>query len=288
MNYYERCEKCYDLIYYNMKSWCIKCRIKSFKENFINWTSGNEKIDKFIQGRQLKIDRPGDIVFEWIPYNHFYNIKEVGKHDVNIVYLALWENGPLDWIEINKKYIRTSPDKKVILKCLRNLHDNIIDGLLNEINEIYESNMVYGISQNPNTKEYIMVLNAEYSCEKCYRLYSQHYEKWCKSCQINYFKENFTYWTSGNDIIDKYIQEMQLNIIDYKSIIFEWIPYNHFNNIKEVGRNDFTTICLASWENGPLSWRTWYTRDSRYKVGLKYLHNSHNNIDEFLKEISKV
>ena len=132
------CKKCYRLYSPYYEEWCKSCQINYFKENFINWTSGNEKIDKFIQGRQLKIDRPGDMVFEWIPYNHFYNIKEVGKHDVNIVYLALWENGPLDWNEINKKYIRISPDKKVILKCLRNLHDNIIDGLLNEINEIYK------------------------------------------------------------------------------------------------------------------------------------------------------
>jgi hypothetical protein len=133
MNNYERCEKCD-----GMKSWCEQCQINYFKDNFAYWTSGNEEIDKFIQGRQLKIDRPGDIVFEWIPYNHFYNIKEVGKYDVNIVYLALWKNGPLNWNEDNKKYIRTSPEKKGILKFLHNLHDNIIDGFLNEINKIYE------------------------------------------------------------------------------------------------------------------------------------------------------
>jgi hypothetical protein len=143
-----------------------------------------------------------------------------------------------------------------------------------------------------------MVLDALHCCEKCYRLYSPHFKKWCKSCQINYFKENFADWTSGNGIIDKYIQEMQLNIIDYESIIFEWIPYKDFINIKKEGGYEISTVYSALWKNGPLSWQGYwldktytytYTRNSSYKkVGLKCLRNSHNNVDEFLKEIIKV
>ncbi|CAB5393786.1 unnamed protein product [Rhizophagus irregularis] len=288
------CMKCGKVYTKRNRKWCKQCQINNFKEKFANWTSKNDKIDKFIQGRQLKIDYYSYIIFEWIPYNHFYNIKEVGKHDVNRVYLALWENGPLYWNEDNKKYLRTSPDKKVILKSLHNLHGNIIDEFLNEINEIFKSSTircsVYGISQNPDTKDYIMVLDIkyfEYYCKKCDKVYTK--RKWCKQCQINSFKENFANWTSKSDKIDKYIQEMQLNIIDYKSIIFEWIPYNHFNNIKEVGRNEITTVYSALWMNGPLNWLDKiYTRNSNYKkVGLKCLRNSHNNIDGFLKEISK-
>ena len=63
-----------------------------------------------------------------------------------------------------------------------------------------------------------------YYCEKCGKKYTDTQYNWCKSCQINYLKENFTNWTSGNEKIDKLIQEMQSRIHNDKEIIFEWIP----------------------------------------------------------------
>src|SRR3954453_12411667 len=62
-------------IYYE---WCKPCQINNLKGNFTNWTSGNEKIDDFIQEMQLKIDHPYNIIFEWIPYNQFSDIEEIG------------------------------------------------------------------------------------------------------------------------------------------------------------------------------------------------------------------
>jgi hypothetical protein len=32
--------------------------------------------------------------------------------------------------------------------------------------------------------------------------------EWCKPCLLNYLKNNFINWTSGNKKIDKFIQEM--------------------------------------------------------------------------------
>ena len=92
----------------------------------------------------------------------------------------------------------------------------------------------YGISQNPDTKDYIIVLQDEY-CEKCSEEYTDIKKKWCKPCQIDYLKKNFTNWTSKNEKVDNFIQEMQLKINYYNNIIFEWIPYNQFDNIKEIG-----------------------------------------------------
>ena len=72
------CENCG---YYNTEGlykWCKPCQINKLKKNFTNWSSGNKKIDKFIQKMQLKIGKPNDTVFEWIPYNQFNNIKEIG------------------------------------------------------------------------------------------------------------------------------------------------------------------------------------------------------------------
>ena len=45
---------------------------------------------------------------------------------------------------------------------------------------------------------------------------------------------------------------MQLKIYNYDDIVFEWIPYNQFNDIKEIGKSDFTIVYSAIWKDGPL------------------------------------
>src|SRR5947207_2026561 len=110
----EYCIKC-NKIYTNLCfKWCKPCQIKDLKGNFINWTSGNEKIDNFNQEMQLKIDKYDDIVFEWIPYIQFSDIKETDKDNISTVYLVKWK-GPLYWNEYDKKYVRNTY-KEVSLK----------------------------------------------------------------------------------------------------------------------------------------------------------------------------
>ena len=125
-------------------------------------------------------------------------------------------------------------------------------------------------------------------CNKCGEKYTDVNYKWCKPCQIDNLKGNFTNWTSGNEKIDGIIQEMQLKIDRYNDIVFEWIPYNQFSDIKEIGRGGFATVYSAIWKDGPLKYNEEYTRDSyysNYKVALKCLHNSQNVTDEFLNEV---
>ena len=137
-----------------------------------------------------------------------------------------------------------------------------------------------------------MLLN----CKKCGQQYiqksaSEKYYSWCNPCQINNLKGNFTNWSSGNEKIDSFIQEVQLKIKDYKDIVFEWISYNQFSDIKEIGRGGFATVYSAIWNDGPLKYNSSseeYTRKSDYKnyeVALKCLHNSQNITNEFLNEV---
>src|SRR4051812_17604112 len=112
-------------------------------------------------------------------------------------------------------------------------------------------------------------------CEKCIGLYVN-----CKPCLINNLKRNFINWTSENAKIDNFIQERQLKFDDYRRSIFEWIPYNQFSDIKEVGENGFAT---AIWKDGPLRYnydKKEYVREPDLKVGLKCSYNSQNIIDE--------
>src|SRR5436305_2180898 len=91
-----------------------------------------------------------------------------------------------------------------------------------------------------------------YTCKKCGKEYGAWW--WCKPCQIDNLKGNFTNWTSGNEKIDNFIQEMQLKINDRRDIVFEWIPYNQFSDIKEIGRGGFATVYSAIWKDGPLKY----------------------------------
>jgi len=73
-----------------------------------------------------------------------------------------------------------------------------------------------------------------------------------------------------------------------RNIVFEWIPYNQFSDIKEIGRGGFATVYSAIWKDGPLEWNyvDRYTRKSNKKVALKCLHNSQDITAEFLREVS--
>ena len=92
--------------------------------------SGNEKIDEFIQEMHLKINDQWDIVFEWIPYNQFNDIKKIGKGGFAKVYSAKWKNGPLYYN--NKEYAR-NPFKEIALKCVRSNSQNFMNEFLNEV-----------------------------------------------------------------------------------------------------------------------------------------------------------
>ena len=80
---------------------------------------------------QQKRSSHEDIVFEWVSYNQFDNIKEISKGDFATVYSAIWKDGPLYYDNFYKYYKRES-DKKVVLKCLYNLQ-NITNEFLNEV-----------------------------------------------------------------------------------------------------------------------------------------------------------
>ena len=135
-----------------------------------------------------------------------------------------------------------------------------------------------------------MVLQDENNkyCIKCNKICTNEDYGWCKQCEINFLKNNFINWTSENNEIDNFIQEMQLKINSSSDIIFEWIPYNKFIYIKEIDKNNIFTIYLAEWKDGSLYWSSFYKKYIRKrrpdKVTLKYLHNLQST-DEFLNEV---
>ncbi|CAB5388878.1 unnamed protein product [Rhizophagus irregularis] len=278
------CENCGEIYTNTYYRWCKPCHLI---QNFANWTSGNEKIDEFIQEMQLKIERIEDIIVEWIPYDQFNIIKEISKDNFARIYLAIWKDGPLEYNyfyrynyhEEKYKYER-QPNKEVILKYLNNSHRAIND-FLNEVKaysikgkyDIYDIPKIYGISQNQNTSEYIIVFKDGHYCKNCGEYIIQKYIK-------------VTY-SGGNEKIDNFIQKTQLKINSYYDIIVEWIPYDQFNNIKEIGKGGFGTVYSAIWKDGPLDSKIELKRTTPNKeVALKCLHNSQNITTEFLNEVN--
>ena len=120
-----------------------------------------------------------------------------------------------------------------------------------------------------------MVIQDGY-CENCGEKYTNIITKWCRSCQ-----------TTGNEKIDGFIQDKQSEV-KTKHFIFEWIPYNKFNDIKEIGKDGSDTVYSAIWKDGPLYYnydRYEWERTSDKKITLKYSNSSQNNIDEFLNKV---
>jgi hypothetical protein len=96
--------------------------------------------------------------------------------------------------------------------------------------------------------------------------------------------ENFTNWTSGNEVIDNFIREKQLN---YNGIgtVFEWIPFSELSDIKEIEGSNF--FAAAMLKNCPLSHhdtRRWI-RKSYEIVALRFLIDIQNITDEFTNKV---
>ncbi|POG64521.1 kinase-like domain-containing protein [Rhizophagus irregularis DAOM 181602=DAOM 197198] len=156
-NFCKKCGKAYTIMRHE---WCSPCQTNYLKKFFTNHTSGNQKIDDLIQEMQSKINEPSDKIFEWIPYDQFNDIKKVGEGRFAIVYSAIWKNGPLRY-DIEKQEYTRNKNVKVALKCLNN-SQIISDRFLNEV-KAYPINdskciiSIYGISQNLETKNYVIV-----------------------------------------------------------------------------------------------------------------------------------
>ncbi|CAB5393118.1 unnamed protein product [Rhizophagus irregularis] len=262
------CEKCG---LYTYGKWCKLCRINYFNKNFTVYANENEKIDYLIQKMQLKSDYDG-IVFEWIPYNLFNKIEEIIKSGI---YSAVWKKGPLYYDNQKNIYIRNKiKNKRVTFTKIYNLQD-IANEVLNEAKN-YSDCEIYGVSQDPSTNEYFIIFQNGY-CEKCSRKYINVNMKLCPICQY-----------SGNEVIDKLIQDMQSKINSYDDIVFEWVTYNQFSNIKKVGEGGFAEVYSAIWRDGPLCYdnnNNEYIRTQNKKVALKCLHNSQNISNKFLNEV---
>ncbi|CAB4427270.1 unnamed protein product [Rhizophagus irregularis] len=141
--------------------WCQSCNAKRFKDNFKNWTSGNKDIDEFIQQSQLNAVHYMKYL-EWIPFEKFQNITYIAEGGFGKIYSAEWPEGHIEYWNIENQSWYRFKYNKYALKSLNNSSD-ICSDFLNEIKshlQIYLNHVVqcFGITQDPNNKEYMMVI----------------------------------------------------------------------------------------------------------------------------------
>ncbi|GBC06591.1 hypothetical protein RclHR1_06940008 [Rhizophagus clarus] len=197
--------------------WCKTCNAKQFQQDFKNWASGNDDIDKFIQNIQLSADKYFKVL-EWIPYDRFFNIEYVAKGGFGKVYRANWVDGYIcKWRNKFQTWKRKDQNMFVALKSLNN-SENVTFEFINEItlhNEISVKTTCvvrpHGITQDPKTKNYVMVL------------------KYAENGSLrNYLNESYNELTWENKIQYLWCIANGLNIIHEKELIHRDL---HIGNI---------------------------------------------------------
>ncbi|RGB34892.1 hypothetical protein C1646_759997 [Rhizophagus diaphanus] len=116
-------------------------------------------------------------------------------------------------------------------------------------------------------------------------------ELWCKECDPFM---NIEGWSSGNNEIDKFIKDTIYGARNERTGVYpylEWVPFDKFKDINQIGEGGFSKVYSATWIDGPkiifdYYSKIWKKRKSEpIKVALKRLNGSENMSAEYLNEI---
>ncbi|GES76093.1 kinase-like domain-containing protein [Rhizophagus clarus] len=127
-------------------------------------------------------------------------------------------------------------------------------------------------------------------CSYCNKPFTE--ELWCKKCDPFRMIEG---WTSGNNDIDKFIKDTIYEIRgvtkDYEVRFLEWVPFDKFKDIKQIGEGGFAKVYSATWIDGKAYYKkqddgSWKKREPKsLTVALKRLNGSQNMSVEYLNEL---
>ncbi|RHZ69650.1 hypothetical protein Glove_281g31 [Diversispora epigaea] len=139
---------------------CYLCSREHYIQEFKTWSSGNANIDNIIQESQINsiYDK-----LHWITYDNFQNIEHIADGGHGSVYSAKLENGiKWKWHVIKQDWEYDLIGCKVALKEIKDSRFDVVEFLkmMKNANEReYEPiTKYYGISKNPSTQNYIIVM----------------------------------------------------------------------------------------------------------------------------------
>ncbi|RHZ49424.1 hypothetical protein Glove_521g21 [Diversispora epigaea] len=184
-------------------NWCKPCYSKHFQNDFNNWTSGNDRIDKFIQDSQLNANEYWEVL-EWIPYDRFKDVRQIGRGGFGTIHYARWIYGKIvEWDNRNQQWKRSFLSN-VALKEFDNFVN--LNDALNEMSIHLKTNRLtiqfYGITQDPETFKYMMVL--QYAEDGNLREYLKN-----NFNNINWKQKLYNLWELSLILVDIH----QLNIV---------------------------------------------------------------------------
>ncbi|CAG8464226.1 820_t:CDS:2 [Cetraspora pellucida] len=140
---------------------CTNCYTQTQLQNF---SSGNQDIDNLIKATH---NNEPEFRLEWIPFEDFTDIKQIGNGGFSEIYAATWTRGRVTgWSDVEKKFNR-SKNQMAVLKVLKD-SKNINSAFLKELQNIVKSQpnsymrriiQCYGVSQFPKTDDYIFVMS---------------------------------------------------------------------------------------------------------------------------------
>lgn len=111
---------------------CSICILQHLRSLFRSWTSGDDKLDKFIQECQTISSLPR-FILEWVPYEQFEEIEHFKEGGFSHIYSAIWTRGSIDdWDDENQKFIYME-NQPVVLKMLKGLSGKELQKIHNEV-----------------------------------------------------------------------------------------------------------------------------------------------------------
>jgi hypothetical protein len=143
------------------------------------------------------------------------------------------------------------------------------------------------MEENLQDQEIIFIPRESKNCPECNGPTTSF--GWCVTCETNFMKGKFPYWSSGNIDIDELIRHTQLLALQTCDYL-EWIPFEAFEMVKYTGNGGFSSVYSALWMEGPrLVWdersQKW-TKTGPIKVALKRLDNSINITSSYIDQVT--
>ncbi|RIB22745.1 hypothetical protein C2G38_954481 [Gigaspora rosea] len=192
-------------------------------------------------------------MIEWIPFEKLTNFQIIREEELRMIFMATWLDGIRiiegEPVEYTQSCIESCGVNLIILHDLQTC-DSFIKELTNYMQ--LEGNVVYGITQNTKTNQYIIVIPDEFNsrrnnsngvCKycKCYNTSPA----WCQSCDP---RREVLKWTHENKGINNLIKEFQFKATEYEKVV-EWIQFDKLINLQEIkGESDF--VSMATWVKG--------------------------------------
>ena len=154
--------------------------------------------------------------------------------------------------------------------------------LLENEKEFCRERFIYAFELNNATYKY----GGPRECNNCKTI--RYSDKYCEKCIRLHLQSLFSTWTSGNEIIDGFIQKCQ-QLSSLPTQIIEWITYEQFYNIKKLTEGGFSSIYTAGWTKGRIVDYDENKKEFSYfgaqSIVLKSLNNSNNPGKIFFNEV---